>query len=201
MTTAPGGGAPPPRRTDARLNRDRLVAAAREVFAASGPGASLNEIARRAGVGPGTLYRHFPNRQVLLAAVLTDRVEALCARAGELLAEESLSADEVLARWAEAFLAHARDQQGVGSALLTDASYDLGVDCHRVIVDAAASVLAHAQEHGTARCDLAAADLVQLVTGVALATVHAGDAGQAGRLLSLTLDAVHAAPRKGRALA
>ncbi|MFJ2738927.1 TetR/AcrR family transcriptional regulator [Streptomyces sp. NPDC087440] len=198
MTTASGGAAPPPRRTDARLNRDRLVAVAREVFAASGPGASLNEIARRAGVGPGTLYRHFPNRQALLAAVLTDRVEALCARAGELVAAPSLPADEALARWAAAFLEHARAQQGIGGALLLEGSDYVGVDCHRLIVDAAGDVLGHAQGRGSARADLTAGELVQLLTGVALSTVHSEDSRQADRLLSLTLDGVHAGPRGAR---
>ncbi|MFD0664399.1 helix-turn-helix domain-containing protein [Thermocatellispora tengchongensis] len=76
-----------PRRADARRNYELLLAAATAVIAEEGPDASLNEIARRAGVGPGTLYRHFPTRDALLAAVFQGRLAALCARAEE-LAEE-----------------------------------------------------------------------------------------------------------------
>ncbi|CAM5630201.1 TetR/AcrR family transcriptional regulator [Streptomyces tanashiensis] len=186
----------PSQRTDARLNRERLVTAAREVFAEAGPGASLNEIARRAGVGPGTLYRHFPHRSALLTAVLADRIETLCAHAERLLAAEN--ADEALEQWLGAFLAHARVNQGMGSALLVESAGELGFDCHRRILDVAAGLLARAQQHGTARADLTADDLLPLVIGVALATTHDERAGQPELLLDLVLDAVHGAPRRGK---
>lgn len=195
MTDTQGRGpADPPRRTDARLNRARLVAAAREVFAEAGPGASLNEIARRAGVGPGTLYRHFPDRPALLTAVLGDRIETLCAHAERLLAAED--ADEALEEWLTAFLAHARVNQGMGSALLVESAGGLGFDCHRRILDVAAGLLARAQRDGSARTDLTADDLLQLVVGIALSTARGDRAGQPGLLLDLVLDAVHGAPRR-----
>ncbi|RSS43750.1 TetR/AcrR family transcriptional regulator [Streptomyces sp. WAC07061] len=199
---APAG---PPRRTDARRNRERLVAAAREVFAEAGPGASLNEIARRAGVGAGTLYRHFPHRSALLTAVLADRIGTLCAYAQDLLASEG--ADDALERWLRAFLTHARVHHGMGSALLLEPARELGFDCHQRILDAATGLLARAQRHGTARADVTADDLLQLVVGIALSTAHGGRAGQAEGaegaeetrqpepLLDLVLDAVHGAPR------
>lgn len=193
MTTTRGQlPAPRSRRADARLNRERLVATAREVFAEAGPEASLNEVARRAGVGPGTLYRHFPNRSALLAAVLRDRIETLCALAGTLRA--SHPADEALAGWLRAFLDHARDSQGLGGALLAEEPAAPGIDCHRLILDTAAGLLAEAQRRGTARAGLTADDLVQLVVGIALSTARGHDAAQPGRLLALVLDAVHAAP-------
>ncbi|MFE7618264.1 TetR/AcrR family transcriptional regulator [Streptomyces sp. NPDC057496] len=195
MTTGRGGGARSARRTDALLNRERLVAAAHEVFAADGPGASLNEIARRAGVGPGTLYRHFPNRQVLLTAVLRDRIGVLCARAEQLGA--SGGADEALEQWLEAFLSHARAHRGMGSVLLLDGPGEPEFDCHRPILEAAAGLLGRAQQQGSARADLTADDLVRLVVGIALSTAGDGDAGQARRLLSLALDAVHGRARGG----
>ncbi|MEU4267071.1 helix-turn-helix domain-containing protein [Streptomyces sp. NPDC026092] len=185
-------------RTDARLNRERLLATAREVFAEAGPGASLNEIASRAGVGPGTLYRHFPNRTALLAAVLRDRIEALCAHAEDLLASES--ADEALAQWLRAFLAHARVSQGIGSALMVGSAGELGLDCHRRILGAAAGLLTRAQRQGTARTDLTADDLLQLVIGIALSTARPEDAGQPDRLLALVLDATQAVPRRSAPL-
>ncbi|MFH8608199.1 TetR/AcrR family transcriptional regulator [Streptomyces sp. NPDC018029] len=179
-------------RADARRNRERIVAAARDAFAEAGPEASLNEIARRAGVGPGTLYRHFPTRPALLTAVLKDRIDALCARAEELLTADS--PDEALAEWLRAFLAHARVHQGLGSALLIEEAERpdaLGFDCQQRIQDAAHRLLARAQHSGTARPDLTAADLLQLVVGIALSTAHAtADPSQPARLLALTLDAV-----------
>ncbi|MGW5388908.1 TetR/AcrR family transcriptional regulator [Streptomyces koyangensis] len=193
MTTIRGQlPAPRSRRVDARLNRERLVATAREVFAEAGPEASLNEVARRAGVGPGTLYRHFPNRSALLAAVLRDRIETLCALARTLRA--SHSADEALAGWLRAFLDHARDSQGLGGALLVEEPAGPGIDCHQLILDTAAGLLAEAQRRGTARAGLTADDLVQLVVGIALSTARGHDAAQPGRLLALVLDAVYAAP-------
>ncbi|MGW0903287.1 TetR/AcrR family transcriptional regulator [Streptomyces sp. NPDC002853] len=188
--------AQPPRRTDARLNRERLVATAWEVFAESGPGASLNEIARRAGVGPGTLYRHFPNRSALLTAVLRDRVETLCEQAEVLLGSDS--ADDALAQWLRAFLAHARANHGMGSALMIDEPGALSLDCHQQILDAATALLTRAQQQGAARVDLAADDLVQLVVGVALSTAHRPDPEQSERLLALVLDAVYGKPHRGK---
>ncbi|WP_345200070.1 helix-turn-helix domain-containing protein [Streptomyces lavendulae] len=196
MTAGRGDAAQPSKRTDARLNRGRLVAAAHEVFTEAGPGASLNEIARRAGVGPGTLYRHFPNRQALLTVVLDDRVKALCEYAEELRASDS--ADDALARWLGAFLAHARANHGMGSALMVNEPEAPESDCHQLILNAAASLLARAQDQGTVRADLTAGDLVQLVTGLALSTVREEDADAAQRLLALVLDAAHAPPRGSR---
>ncbi|WP_328940433.1 TetR/AcrR family transcriptional regulator [Streptomyces sp. NBC_00250] len=195
MSTSQGStsSAPPPRRTDARLNRERLVATAQEVFAEAGPGASLNQIAQRAGVGPGTLYRHFPNRQALLAAVLRDRIEKLVEQADVLIATEP--PDEALTQWLRALLAHARLNQGMGSALMVEDPEALGMDCHRLILDAAEAALAGARTRGTARADLAAADLVQLVAGIALSTAHTPDPGQPNRLLELVLDATFGTAR------
>lgn len=206
-----------PARADAVRNRERIVAAAREAFAEAGPEASLNEIARRAGVGPGTLYRNFSGRPELLAAVLESRIDTLCARARDLLSADS--ADEGLARWLHAFLDHARVNQGLGGALMVEkleATGALGTDCHQRILDAATALLTRAQEVGTARRDLAPADLLQLVVGIALSTARKqraaaadgpgrpGEAGQpeqagearqaeqAERLLGLVLDATKA---------
>jgi AcrR family transcriptional regulator len=181
-----------PRRTDARLNRERLIATAQEVFAEAGPEASLNEVARRAGVGPGTLYRHFPNRSALLTAVLRDRIETLCGLAETLLPSES--ADDALTQWLRAFLVHARVNHGLGGALMVEEPVALGLDCHRLILDAAADLLAQAQRRGTARADLTADDLVQLVVGIALSTARSHDAEQPDRLLTLVLDATYGTP-------
>src|SRR3954464_13553679 len=77
-----------PRRADARRNYDKVLAAAREAFAEGGESTALEESARRAGVGIGTLYRHFPNRQALLEALYVDEVEVVCRSAAELEGEK-----------------------------------------------------------------------------------------------------------------
>ncbi|MFD9909351.1 TetR/AcrR family transcriptional regulator [Streptomyces sp. NPDC059063] len=183
-------------RADALRNRERIVAAAREAFAEAGPEASLNDIARRAGVGPGTLYRNFSGRPELLAAVLKDRIDTLCAHADDLLTADS--AYDALEEWLRAFLTHACVNQGLGGALMLEqleASGALGADCHQRIHDAAAGLLTRAQEGGTARPDLSPSDLLHLVVGIALSTARMSapspeDPEQPERLLHLVLDAV-----------
>src|SRR5262249_34957023 len=85
-TTETSAQSPPggPKRADARRNRERVLASAREAFAAGGESTALEEVARRAGVGIGTLYRHFPNRQALLEALYVNEVEQVCRTASEL---------------------------------------------------------------------------------------------------------------------
>ncbi|WP_329520351.1 TetR/AcrR family transcriptional regulator [Spirillospora sp. NBC_01491] len=175
-----------PLRADARRNRDRVLAVAREAFAEEGPDASLNEIAQRAGVGPGTLYRHFPTRRTLQAAVLGDRIQRLAGRADELLA--TAPPGEALAGWMRALLEHGRTDHGLGGAMMAE-PLDVGFDCHATIRAAAERVLGGAQRAGAARPDLSCDDVIQLVVGIALSTVQ-GDPGRSERLLGLVLDAV-----------
>ncbi|MFF7243540.1 TetR/AcrR family transcriptional regulator [Embleya sp. NPDC008237] len=194
-STDAAASVPPPTpgasRADARVNRERILTAAREVFSESGPEASLNEIARRAAVGPGTLYRHFPNRQALMVAIVKDRVTALSRLADAL--RESHTPDDALAAWFAALLAHARLHQGMGVVAMLGETVDFGIDCHRVVLDAADTVLSRAQREGTARTDVDAGDLVQLVAGIALATTRDDGPSRPERLLGLVLDSAHAA--------
>jgi AcrR family transcriptional regulator len=95
-----------PLRADARRNRDALIRAAAEVFRTRGSDASLQEIAEEADLGIGTLYRHFPQREWLIAAVYEQTVERLCAEAGELLADNA--ADEAIGLWLNHFVEHVR---------------------------------------------------------------------------------------------
>src|SRR5215210_7010923 len=90
-----------PLRADAQRNRDKLLAAATEAFAADGEEVALETVAARAGVGIGTLFRHFPNRDALVVAAYEHEVDALCAAAADLL--ESQPADAALRAWAEHF--------------------------------------------------------------------------------------------------
>ncbi|GII64029.1 transcriptional regulator [Sphaerisporangium krabiense] len=176
----------PPRalRADARRNRDQIVAAAREVVAEEGPDASLNEIARRAGVGPGTLYRHFPTRQDLLVAVFRDRIETLCAAADDLAAARPPG--EALTAWLDAVLVHALTDRGLATTT-GDGGTAGGFDCVGMMRAAGERLLTAARRAGAVRADLEVDELFGLVTGIALA---AGDPARAARLLSLTLDGV-----------
>src|ERR1700734_1041018 len=101
--SAPDFTALRPKRADALRNYDKLIAAARDAFAQDGVSTSLEEIARRAGVGIGTLYRHFPNRQALLEAVYVDEVEALCRSAAD---HAELPPWEALVGWLHRFVAY-----------------------------------------------------------------------------------------------
>ncbi|GAB3410122.1 TetR/AcrR family transcriptional regulator [Flindersiella endophytica] len=169
-------------RADARRNRDRLVAIAAGVIAEEGPDASLNEIARLAGVGPGTLYRHFPTRDELLIAVFRDRIETLCAKASEFAADNAPG--EALAAWLHAMLAHALTDRGLAATMAIKESKS-GFDCSAMLHSAASGLLTRAQQAAAIRPDLEVDDLFQLVIGIASAT---GDHRQAARLLGFTLD-------------
>src|SRR5215475_2298590 len=113
----PVGSPAPPKRADARRNYDRLMAAAAGAFAERGADdVSLEEIARRAGVGIGTLYRHFPARQALLEAVYKDQVDGLDTLAAKLLTAESPGA--ALGEWLRAFVAFGRTKRSLSSELV-----------------------------------------------------------------------------------
>src|SRR5690349_12269794 len=109
-----------PLRADAQRNREKLLAAAAEAFAEEGDGVALETVAARAGVGIGTLYRHFPNRDALIVAAYLNEVDSLCAAAGDLLA--SRPADEALAAWARRFADYIAAKRSMGEALRTAVS-------------------------------------------------------------------------------
>ena len=171
-------------RRDALRNRARIVAAAAAAIAQEGPSTSLDKIARTASVGAGTLYRHFPTRDELLAAVFTDRIAVLCDRARML--GERHEPQEALQRWLEAMLDHAMTDNGLVEAIaLTGSKPD--IDCAAMILEAASELLERAQYAGTTRSDLTPDDLLRLVIGIGRAN---DDARQALRLLHVTLDGI-----------
>jgi AcrR family transcriptional regulator len=185
-------------RADARRNRELLMAAALEAFTERGADdTSLEEIARRAGVGIGTLYRHFPGRTALLEAVYTDQVAALCQRAGELAA--SLSPGGALAAWMREMVEFGATKQNLTSALAADYDKDAPVfsACRDDLLAAATTLLTRAQQAGAVRPDVQPLDLLRLSHGVAAATARADDAEQAERLLSLMLNGVFTDPVGG----
>ncbi|MFC9704114.1 helix-turn-helix domain-containing protein [Streptomyces sp. NPDC056943] len=182
-----------PMRADARRNLDKIVAAAGAVIAERGAEASLEEVARRAGVGSATLHRHFPSRQALLEAVFKDRVEALCAKAYDLLADPDPDPDpgQDLATWLHAVAAHAVANRGLGASLMRDADPALGETCHDMITTAGDALLARARAAGAVRPEVTVTRLLKLVGAIALATEQEADGpAEAGLLLGIALDGV-----------
>jgi AcrR family transcriptional regulator len=184
-------------RADVVRNRRRILAAAQEAFEASGADASYEDIARRAGVGSATLYRHFPTRYALMEEVLRGQVAALCERGRALLDEDDpLGA---LRAWLREFLAVSAER-GLAEALLssrrreTEGFFDA---CHSEMLEVGASLLDRARGAGLARSDVQAADVLTLVSMIAASVpVRDGRPGsapgraEARRLLDLVIDGI-----------
>jgi AcrR family transcriptional regulator len=185
-----------PKRADARRNYELLIAAATEAFAERGADdVSLEEIARRAGVGIGTLYRHFPARQALLEAVYKDQVDGLEVLAGKLLVSESPG--KALAEWMRAFAAFGRTKRSLSAALMATLGKDseLLSACSKVLRSCTEALLSRAKEGGLVRPDVQAADLLRLTHALIMATEAPGsDPGQADRMFSLLMDGLLVAP-------
>jgi AcrR family transcriptional regulator len=183
-------------RADARRNYQALLAAANAAFIEHGADdASLEEIARRAGVGIGTLYRHFPTRQALLEAVYRDQVEVLSVRAGDLLG--SASPGEALVTWLRALVQFGSTKRSLTSAMLAtlDKDSELMSACSAMLRESAAALLARAQQAGEVRADAQALDLLRLVHAVSMAVQRApADAGQADRMIGLVMDGLRYQP-------
>lgn len=172
-------------RADARRNYERLLAAALAAFAERGADdVSLEEIARRAGVGIGTLYRHFPTRPALLEAVYRDQVEALGALAGKLLAAESPGA--ALAEWVKALAEFSRTKRGLSKELMANSPY-LPL-CKTVISESSNALLERAQQAGAARSDITGSDLYRMAHGLVMAAEFGkDDPGLLDRMVSVVL--------------
>lgn len=154
-------------RADAKKNYDQVLAVARDLLAAGGADASLRDVARTAGVGLGTLYRHFPTREALLEALLRTSFDQLTRRAGEL--EQSSPTDAALVSWLREIVAVAHNYSGAIKlmvAAIEEEASALHASC--VTMKAAGTrLLVRAQEKGTARTDIDGADLFALVGALA----------------------------------
>ncbi|MER6788025.1 helix-turn-helix domain-containing protein [Streptomyces sp. NPDC000658] len=176
-----------PMRADARRNYARLLKAAAEAFAEHGEGASLDDIAKRAGVGSGTLYRHFPTRQALLEAAYLDRIEALAERADTLGRE--LPPGEAMTAWLEELCVGTIQVRGM-KALLGSAVTDDGAaavtGCGTRMKEAATRLVEAAQREGALRGDVDPIDVLRLAHGVATASELArGDGAVIRRYVAL----------------
>ncbi len=185
-------------RADARQNRARLITAATEAFADKGAEAPLEDIARRAGVGIGTLYRHFPNRLDLQAAVFRTQVRVVCEQGDELLATGDPA--RAFADWAQALTAYLVTKRGLSRALIdaVGADSELISSCWMIMRDTTERLLTNAQRAGLIRSDVTAMDVMRLLHGVAVSSER--DPDRIGLLLSVTLDGLAAKPGDGRAL-
>ncbi|MEU8379236.1 TetR/AcrR family transcriptional regulator [Streptosporangium sp. NPDC048865] len=180
----------PSQRADARRNYARLLAVAEEEIAVHGADASLEQIARLAGVGSGTVRRHFPTRHALLEAVFRERVETLCDHARDLSARPDTRA--ALLEWLNAVTASAATIRGLAIALTRDRASDPGVaheHCASAQLTRAGDLLVRrAAQAGTLTPGVTVTDVLALVTGIALATENEPDpAAEANRLLGLTI--------------
>jgi AcrR family transcriptional regulator len=174
-----------PKRADARRNYDKVIAAAREAFAEGGSETSLEEIARRAEVGIGTLYRHFPTRQALLEAVYVDEVQALCRSAADLA---ELPPWDALVAWLHRFVEYMVTKQALAPELLNYVGRGAEVfkDCRAALSAAGEPLLERAQQARVARTDTDLAEVIQMVGGIA--KIPATEPGQIEHILEMALD-------------
>ncbi|WP_373033443.1 TetR/AcrR family transcriptional regulator [Streptomyces sp. NRRL B-2790] len=162
---------------------DGADAAAREAFAEHGAEASLEDVARRAGVGIGTLYRNFPTRRDLFESVYADEVNALCRAAVEVADREPW---EALTAWLDRFTGNMVTKRAVREALNDES--DIFMACRESMYAAGGPLLVRAQKTGVARADMDFGDLLRMVAGIT-ATAFEDDA-QRDRVLSIALDGV-----------
>ncbi|GII93893.1 TetR/AcrR family transcriptional regulator [Sinosporangium siamense] len=177
----------PVQRADAQRNHALLLAVAAEAIATYGADASLEQIARTAGVGSGTVRRHFPTRQALLEAVFRERVETLCSRARELTGRADTRA--ALLEWLRVVTAGAATIRGLATALTRDrAAAAHEYCCTAQLTEAGAPLVRRAADDGALTPGVTIDDLITLITGIALATEHSpSPAAEADRLLDLAV--------------
>jgi AcrR family transcriptional regulator len=177
-----------PLRADAQRNRDRLLEVAVRAFSQDGPDVTLDAIAKEAGVGIGTLYRHFPTREALVEAAYRSELARLCDGVPGLLATGP--ADQALRAWMDRFVDYMTTKRGMADALrAVIASGGNPYEQSRGRLTAAITALLDAGAGaGTLRPDVAAADVLASLSGVSLAAGEPGQRDQAGRLLDLLMD-------------
>ena len=174
-----------PKRADARRNYDKVLSAARQAFAEGGESTALEEIARRADVGIGTLYRHFPNRQALLEALYVGEVEEMRRLAAELDGSDPW---EALNGWFERFIAFIGTKRALAAELSNylDQDAPLFQGCRTSLFEAGEPLLRSAQEAGVVRPDVSIGDVIQMVVGIA--KIPAKDPEQNQHILRVALD-------------
>jgi AcrR family transcriptional regulator len=183
---APGSARKP--RADAQRNRDGLLEAAKAVFAEVGPEANLDEIARRAGLGIGTLYRHFPTREAVVEAVYRREVQQLADAAPRLI--ETLPPAEALRAWMRLFIDYIAAKKVIAPALksLVGGGSTLYADSGARINEAMALLVERARASGDVRPNTDSADLLRALIGFAYVNAAPDWEASARRLIDLLID-------------
>jgi AcrR family transcriptional regulator len=180
-----------PKRADAQRNYNKLLDAARAAFTEADTDASLEGIARRAGVGIGTLYRHFPTRRELIEAVYVDEVEAMARSARD---ASDLEPWDALVTWLRRYVDYVATKQALANELFAEDAGDSDVfaSCKAALFSAAGPLLERAQEAGVVRRDVGVLDVLHLVSGIAkMSTV---DRAQIERIFGVAVDGLRRQP-------
>lgn len=185
-----------PMRADARRNYERLLNEAATAFGEHGADASLEEIARRAGVGIGTLYRHFPDRFALMGEVFQTRVDELGETARTLAAEPGKTPMGALTAWMRRYVDLSSTIRGIAGTLMDEG---LMVNCKTQLRETVELLAGRARESGELRADVSPDDLLRLTSAIAYAAEKAAaknpeDTEVADRLLGLALDGLRTRP-------
>jgi AcrR family transcriptional regulator len=181
-------------RADARRNRQRLLDVAVRAFSERGADASLEGIAKAAGVGIGTLYRHFPTREALIEAAYRNELARVCDTATELLAE--LPPDKAMRLWMDRFIDYLSTKDGMAEALraVIASGADPFAESLDRISTAISTLLNAGAEAGVLRSDVDPLDVGFSLGGVLLVTSDTGQRDRAGRMLDLLLDGLRYRP-------
>lgn len=150
---------PSPMRADAKRNYDHLLETAATAFSVDGAAATLEHIAKSAGVGIGTLYRHFPTRRSLLEAVYADKITSLISGVPALL--RSLAPDKALAAWLKSVVEYSQKYGGFSSLVEM-----MTAEKHSPLLAAGSELLKKAQDGGVLRPDVSIKDIMQLINGL-----------------------------------
>lgn len=182
-----------PKRADARRNYEKVVAAARDAFAERGTSTSLEEIARRAEVGIGTLYRNFPTRQALLEAVYVEELENLSRSASEF---DALPPWEGFVAWVHGLAGYLATKQALAHELLEYLDRDAAFfqSCRAMLFAAGEPLLARAQHAGVVRPDTNLGEIIQMLGGIA--KIPGAEPGQIEHMLQIALDGLRHRPER-----
>jgi len=177
-----------PLRADAQRNRDKLLDAAVRAFSSGGPEVTLEAIARDAGVGIGTLYRHFPTREALVEAAYRNELARLCDVVPDLLAAEP--PDQAMRIWMDRFVDYMSTKHGMADALravIASGGNPFAESRDRLLA-AVTALLEAGVAAGTLRSDIAPADVLTSLSGVSMVTANQAQPDQARRILDLLID-------------
>ena len=175
-------------RADAQRNRERLLAVAARAFAEGEAEVTLDSIAKDAGVGIGTLYRHFPTREALVEATYRNELARLCDAADDLLA--TMPADQATRQWMDGFIGYMTTKRGMADALraVVASGGDPFAESLARLVGAVSTLLGAGAAAGTIRADVRPQDVLASLSGVSLAAGEPAQRDQARRLLDLLMD-------------